>query len=991
MENEREEVILEEKPRRRKKTKKIFNNTRKKWNQFKKGKCYYIMYEKGVFYFLLSFLIPAAIMTLAFADNGIHPFGDRQMLVVDLWHQYFPFFRVVREKLLTGGSFLYSWQNGLGTNFLSLISYYAASPLNWISIFFDADHVRDALTFILIAKIGFSGAFFSSFLRYTYHRKDFSICIFSVMYALCSYTLGYYWNVMWFDTIALFPLVMLGIVAICREGKWKTFTFALALSLVSNYYIAFFTCIFSVFMFAASGIIEFKGVKLWFHRFWIMLRSSVLAIALGAFMLLPAYFGLQLTYSANNKFPEETSYYEKWTDILGNMLSYNAPTKVDGLPNFACGMLAIVLFGVFLLSFGIKIREKISALVMLAVIVVSCNMNKLNFIWHGFHFTNQIPYRFAFIFSFVLAAAAFRAYDILLKRGIKVYQLILMLFAPTAVFYLNYMAKGKDFIKESAVKSSMIVTGAFLLIFLAAKVFPFKKKYVRNTLMSFALAAAVFSEFVCNARLGVETVGTTQYDNYPTNYKEAQSLLSMAANTDDSPFYRTEMTSTWTLNDSSAYGYYGLSQFSSAANVSVTTFCKRLGLYASEAGNRYYYRTSTPVVNSLMGIKYLIKKNGYLNSEEMAMEYVGEAGSSHLYRNKYPLSIGFMMDEKILNMQDSAAFNPFEYQNSLLKLAAGIDESVFNAHEVASAEYNNIKVSQSGYGNYSFSVEDSDNEEASVKYTFNGFDGSYLYGYASANGGVCDNLVIECEGKTIDSGDLLKSYPIVFPMGDAQVGETSTVKFNITKGKQSGNYKLVVYTLRQETFEKAYNNLADEQLEITSFGDTEIEGKINAFQDGVMFLSIPYEKGWSVYIDGEKAETVKLMQSMLGVRVSAGEHDIRLKYVPEGFTEGVLISGASLAVILLLIWFESKKKKKKLAALAEKESADAVYVPEEDYTNFIGLEDIYDQAEENKIAPEADAEVIFKPEKQDIVQDTDADGLEGNNEESESNNGISGN
>lgn len=64
MENEREEVILEEKPRRRKKTKKIFNNTRKKWNQFKKGKCYYIMYEKGVFYFLLSFLIPAAIMTL---------------------------------------------------------------------------------------------------------------------------------------------------------------------------------------------------------------------------------------------------------------------------------------------------------------------------------------------------------------------------------------------------------------------------------------------------------------------------------------------------------------------------------------------------------------------------------------------------------------------------------------------------------------------------------------------------------------------------------------------------------------------------------------------------------------------------------------------------------------------------------------------------------------------------------------------------------------
>jgi hypothetical protein len=84
----------------------------------------------------------------------------------------------VREKLINGGSFFYSWENGLGTNFLSLISYYAASPLNWLSVFFDDDHVRDAMTFILSCKIGFAGAFFSTFLRYTYKRKDFSICMF---------------------------------------------------------------------------------------------------------------------------------------------------------------------------------------------------------------------------------------------------------------------------------------------------------------------------------------------------------------------------------------------------------------------------------------------------------------------------------------------------------------------------------------------------------------------------------------------------------------------------------------------------------------------------------------------------------------------------------------------------------------------------------------------------------------------------------------------
>ena len=58
---------------------------------------------------------------------------------------------------------------------------------------------------------------------------------------------------MWFDTVALFPLVMMGIVALCREGKWKTYTLALALSLAANYYIGYFTCIFSMFMFASAA------------------------------------------------------------------------------------------------------------------------------------------------------------------------------------------------------------------------------------------------------------------------------------------------------------------------------------------------------------------------------------------------------------------------------------------------------------------------------------------------------------------------------------------------------------------------------------------------------------------------------------------------------------------------------------------------------------------------------------------------------------------
>lgn len=893
--------------------------------KFRKSGFYRVMYEKGVFYFLLSFIIPAVIMTLAFKKNGIHPFGDNQMLVVDLWHQYFPFFKVVREKLMSGGSFLYSWSNGLGTNFLSLISYYAASPLNWISVFFKDENIRDALTFILIAKIGFSGAFFSCFLRYTFKRRDISICIFSTLFALCSYMLGYYWNVMWFDTVALFPLVMMGVVAICREKKWLTFTIALAVSLAANYYIAYFTCIFTVFMFAAMLILNAKGFKDALIKLWIMARSAVLGIALAGFMLLPAYFGLQMTYSVNNTFPTEMTWYESWTDIFANLISYSEPAMKEGLPNFACGMLAIILFGVFLFSGGIKIREKISVLLGLAIIAVSCNMNILNYIWHGFHFTNMIPYRFAFIFSFILLAAAYRAYDVILTNGIKIYQIIAMFAFTWVVFYLNYAkaaATDDGFKMTEPIKNSLIITGAFILIFIAVKVYPFTNKNVRNAVLSICIGAAVITECSSNAVIGVKKVGSSSYNGYLTRYDEAQILLDKARENETTPFFRTEMTKTWTLNDSSLYGYYGLSQFSSAANVSVTRFARKLGLYASEAGNRYYYRISTPIVNSMLGFRYIISKDGALNSEEMALSEFANENGVYMYSNNYPLSIGFMADKGILEMPENALSDPFAYQNTLFRLASGIDKDCFTPQPVALADYEeNITVNKQSYGKYTFSRTGDTKGSASVYYTYDGVAGSYLYGYSSAYG--CSKIDVTCDNNIVDSNIAIDDYPIVFPMGNGQEGTQTTVEIKTKEDQASGNYDLKVYALNQEVFESEYSSLADEQLEITEFSDTKIVGNVNALKDGVMFFSIPYEKGWSVFVDGEKVESIKLAGAMLGAEIPSGSHEITLKYVPEGFAAGTAASAGSLVICGVIACLDRRRRKNGVPEEAEKPSPAA--------------------------------------------------------------------
>lgn len=896
------------------------------YKKFRNSKIVKFMYDKGVLYFCLSFIIPVIIMLLAFRKEGIHPFGSNQMLVVDLWHQYYPFFRVVREKLATGGSFLYSWQNGMGTNFLSLISYYAASPLNWISVFFDDEHVRDAMMYILVAKIGFSGAFFSCFLRYTFKRRDLSIVAFSCMFALCSYTLGYYWNVMWFDTIALFPLVMLGVTAMCREKKWKLYTVSLALSLFSNYYIGFFTCIFTIFMFMGSAVIEWKGIKDFFAKLWIIVRSSIIGIGLSAFMLLPAYFGLKLTHSADNTFPVKISWYEDWSAIFANLISYSEPTHIEGLPNFACGMLAVVLFGVFIFSAGIKIREKIVSVLMLALITISCNMNVLNFIWHGFHFTNQLPYRFSFIFSFILIVSAYRAYEVLTRMGIKIYQLILLITAPAAVFGLNYyngVKSDEGFIFDAVLKSSVIITVAYILIFIAVKVIPVKSLAVKRSVTSIFVTAAVIMELSGNANIGVEKVGSSSYTSYPASYENVQKVFDIMHEQDNPLFYRTEMTSTYTLNDSALYGYNGVSQFSSSANVSVTKLFRRLGLYASEAGNRFYYRNSTPVVNMLFGIDYIVSKNGSLNNSVYNLESIGNNGSTYIYKNNYPLSLGFMMNENILELPDKEAVNPFEYQNEIIRLATGLDSNVFTAQPVNLVSYDNMDATKTSYGNYNFKVNDTD-KPAKATYSYAGIEDSYLYGYA--RNGAFDSISVRCDGLSADNSISVKDYPIVFPMGNGQEGSISEINFKISDEKQRGSYTIMAYALKTDAFEQAYEKFADEQLEITEFTDTKITGTINVKEKGILYLSVPYEKGWSVYIDGEKTDTFNVLDSMLGVNADIGRHEVVLEYSPEGFNMGLIVSGISLLLFILFAIIDSKNKRKavEVEKYEESQSNDSI-------------------------------------------------------------------
>lgn len=219
---------------------------------------------------------------------NVSPFGtaDKQILVTDLWHQYFPFLADFQDKLKNGESLFWTWAVGGGTNYFALMSYYLASPLNFLTVFVPSEFLREFLMFSVSIKIALGGMFTAIFLRSVYKKNDISLMLFGCCFSFCAFFMGYYWNTIWLDTVCITPLVVLGVIKLLTENKFRLYTVTLALSLLTNYYIGLFTCIFTLLIFIAYHIVHWKNIKEFFKSLVKVAVFSIIGIGLTAFFLL---------------------------------------------------------------------------------------------------------------------------------------------------------------------------------------------------------------------------------------------------------------------------------------------------------------------------------------------------------------------------------------------------------------------------------------------------------------------------------------------------------------------------------------------------------------------------------------------------------------------------------------------------------------------------------------------------------------------------------
>lgn len=653
----------------------------------------------------LSFFVPAVVILLNYAINGIAPLGDRSLCSMDGFSQYYPMLMNMTEAVKEGELF-YSFKGALGFNLWAQSAYYTNSLL-WLPLYFIPHSFQ--LSFInltILFRLSLGGLFFCLRLLKRNKNADYKKIAavypaLSTVWALSGYMCAFINQLMWTDVVVLLPLVILGIEKLTEEKKPALYILSLFLSIFSCFYLSFMVCIFSVLWFFFLMFREKFTWSLRFKNSVLFGISSLIAGGMSGIVIFPVYKALSLTKASALTFEGEIEIIHSLKDFLLRFLPFQHTSLEYGAPNLYCTLTVVILFIVFLFSKNFTRRYRACAFIFVTFMLFSMSINLGDFIWHGFHYPNQLPARQSFLAIFLLISISA---DFLTKASFKGRHLKTVI----AVIYI----------------------GAFL---------NFGVQFMVDVWNSKASSLQRFE-----------------------NIMEDFTVLD-----DEDSFSRMEWTDVKKNNYPQQYGYNGIGYYSSTMTEDAYDFFQNIGMGRYAKNVSVHYKQSD-ILNAVFSVKYIMS---------------GEFGGT-VKENENVLSLGFIASDDVLSFS-----------------AEGYDDGI------------------------------------------------------NAQQGLWDSL---CGEKNI-------------------------------------------------SFEKGFELLSENQLDIIRFDTDYITGKITSTVDGVFFTSIPYDEGWKIYIDGEMQETKKSAGYFLSCDIEKGEHHIVLKYTVPGIKAGALISLISLKFFWELIFYYKRK------------------------------------------------------------------------------------
>lgn len=853
--------------------------------------------------FLLPFIIECMIVGIAFVLLQIG------VVASDCFEQYIPFFSIYYDKLKEGSSLFYSWNGSMGFDFWNVFCYYLVSPLNFLILLFPKSYIIYVVNFLILFKVALCGGTFSWYLQRKYKKNDWSISIFGLLFAFSGFLLGYAWNVMWLDSIVLFPILMASLDELIYKKKGNWYCLILAATILVNYFMGYMICIYILISFFTYA---FKGWKDFFSSFIRIGYYSLISVGISAVILLPSFLGLNSTGISNETLPN-LSFYGSFSTVLSTLGSFSIPIGISfdaERANLYIGEFALLLVFVFICSKQIEKREKMQKLILILFLIISCNFKPLNFIWHGFHEQRGIPNRFSFIIIFLMLEMA---YEVWSKReeiskkewkiGIGAYCIVMCILAKEIMYSFALailigllFAKLIDKNKINAIRNVIIIEAIIMYIIAMCNC-------LGTVMSSYGEQIADFEYLSTYTKEGAyrEKIDNT------TNFNEIEwkeNIQNLQIEDIDIAFVKnmysliTDIGHLSVMNEGSIYGIHAMTLFNTFNNKNLSEIYQKSGGQGSDSYVGYFGENS--FMDMILGVKYAYNRYGIINS--FAYKLIATSGKVNLYENKYALSLGYTIPCELWEEKDLLKSNPFQTMNQMSRNIVG--EDVYDLRK--------------------FTLEE---VVGCTKETFTGVYGyftEFVRGEAqvilSYEAKEKENLIFQLCNQEMYLSEIYineecilrgKIHREMIDLGMLQQGDQVKVVLTFSKEYDKAGLYLYAATLKQDVMLDVYELLSREQMEVVSFEEDCIKGTIFVEEDTPVLITIPYKAGWKFVVDGEEMQIQDLWGGAFPVlELTSGKHEIICSYKTPMFTIGRIISITSLFLYIIQLKICLKKQYK---------------------------------------------------------------------------------
>lgn len=839
----------------------------------------------NIFAFIIPIiLIGGVTITLNIINHGTHFKGGENYLLADMASQYNSLYNYIHDVLVGNESIFYSFSKGLGGNMASTFGYYLASPLNILYMITPKVNTPFMTFIILLIKFGLCSLFMNMFLNYKY-KPRFTNLIFALSYALMGFTTVYYFNNMWFDVIYMTPLVMLGINKLI-EGNNTFYIITLSLAIMFNFYMAYMLCIFCVIyflyeLFCKYKIREFKEYKGIIGGFII---SSIVSGLIASIILIPSVINLSRVMRFElDKTLLKLNFEQIYKTFLGNVFSKtyigtHNTTSVLGRnrPVIYVSLFSFLLMFLHIFNKKIKRREKILGISIIIFFVCCLTIPHLQLLFQAFSFPNGYISRFSYLFIFFviyLATKCFYNNDL-----IKIRYFILL-----GVLYLFISYKVSKIYLVFLTKSDIILSCVFVFVYLV--LYYIYTRINKKIILGIIIFVMVIIELTINYIDTLVTVKTLKVVNsYSMFYTEACHNL----NSIDDKFYRMDGNYFYSYLDSHTCQTHGITTALSTNDGDLYRFFHKNGGSLTYT-TLIYDLNKLPIFDALFGISYINSKDElqdtmykyhskFVITKYNSFKKIYEKKNIYLYKNPYALSLGYIIDDNYKKYKLNSKANSFENINTFVKTISGINDDILKPYD---KKYK-------GRGEYEFNI---DNSAKNLYLTVN-YDVSINWNvYETVY--INDEYVTSLDSENIGTVKLDNKY------------SNQVINLRLDKNLEKAKDKADLYYFDEQVFNQVINKLKKNQLKNVKVNKNKVTANINAKRDSELFLSIPYDKGWRAYVDGKKVKIDKIQGDFCGIKLSKGNHNIKLVYYSEGLLIGFLFSSAS--IIGLIIYKKCKR------------------------------------------------------------------------------------